>query len=174
MVKDVMPGGKYQLGPPALGLEQAGAKGVVLATETLRDTLIRELSNSSQVVKAGGKLNLNLVDEANQFVQFLKQVKNPTLQEMNKGLEILKLQGRNVKPIADQVIKAAQTSFQQLRDHLGRWSGATAKTTIAGKTMSLDFMHSAEGTKFFQSLSRADQEKFAEFDRVQSRALMKK
>lgn len=41
--------------------------------------------------------------------------------------------------------------------------------TIGGKTIDLDFIHSSAGTKFFESLSKADQVKLATWDHVQSR-----
>lgn len=44
--------------------------------------------------------------------------------------------------------------------------------TVGGKTLTLDQMHSADGTKFFQSLSPADQEKFSAFDKIQSQIQM--
>jgi hypothetical protein len=45
---------------------------------------------------------------------------------------------------------------------------------VGGRTMTLDEMHSAEGTKFFMKLPKEEQMKFSEFDRNESRKLIPK
>lgn len=52
--------------------------------------------------------------------------------------------------------------------------GVKPTITVGGKTIDLDFMHSAEGTKFFKTLSPADQVRLSQWDSAQSRALIGK
>ena len=85
--------------------------------DALKDFLIQELPKSGGTTRG---LNLGAVNEAEEFVQFLQDIKNPTLADMHRGLELLKLQGKDVNPILDLINKP--TTYKQFRDDLGRFS----------------------------------------------------
>ena len=108
------------------------------------------------------------------FLESIIKPKAPTLTERISGVEpAVKTEG--VKPTE---VKAEAKAVDPVRQAMQpkapvKTEAPGAKTTtIAGKTMDLDFMHSAEGTKFFQQLSKANQEAFAKFDREMSRKLI--
>ncbi len=91
------------------------AKGLA-PEDALKDYLIEELPKSAGTEK---NINLDLLVEADDFVEFLKDIKNPTMAELNRGLELLKLQDKNVASIIEIINKP--TTYEQLRDTLGRF-----------------------------------------------------
>ncbi|HEY9826346.1 MAG TPA: hypothetical protein V6D19_12935 [Stenomitos sp.] len=82
--------------------------------DALKEFLIDELPKSS------GNLNMSAETEIGDFIDFLKETKNPTLSEMNKGLELMKLQGKDVESILKLINEP--TSYKILRDKLGRFA----------------------------------------------------
>lgn len=76
------------------------------------------------------------------------------LQKDREAYQALKVQETQAK----QAVKDAKTPKPTI--------------TVGGKTVDLDFIHSAQGTDFFKTLSPEDQKAFATFDHEQSRALI--
>lgn len=103
-----------------LGLGAIGMKGGVSAKDIFKDNLIAALEKGAPKLNAA--LDTKLVQEADDLLQYLKEQKNPSWSFMNRALEVLRLQGVNVKPIADQVYRQAAGEFSQIRDALGRFT----------------------------------------------------
>ena len=83
--------------------------------DQLRDYLIDQLPKSS------GKLNLEIEDEAGNFVDYLKDTATINAQDVNRAMEILRLQGKTdvIETLRKQLGAAPRT---QGRDDLGRFA----------------------------------------------------
>lgn len=108
-------------GLPLGAAEKVGAKAVFGATDIMKDALLAELEKHPQSLKSIMNVPNQLLKEKDNFVQFLKEVKNPSMEEMKKGMEIVKLIGGDTKSIADKVLAEGQTQLKQLRDAIGRF-----------------------------------------------------
>jgi hypothetical protein len=82
--------------------------------DQVRDFLIDQLPKSS------GKLNLEIEQEAADFVDYLKDAKAISSQDVNRALEILRLQGKTdiIERLRGQLGAAAQYN----RDNVGRFA----------------------------------------------------
>jgi hypothetical protein len=102
------------------GTAKAVGKAGVAATDIMKDALLSKLRQGAP--KLGNALDTNLSSEAEEFVKFLQEIPNPTIAQMNKGLEILKRQGHDVSKISDDIIEATRREYEQARDLFGRFA----------------------------------------------------
>jgi hypothetical protein len=84
--------------------------------DQLRDYLIEHLPKSS------GKLNLDIEDEAENFVQYLKDTPTINAQDVNRAMEILRLQGKTdiIETLRKQLGAASDRIYK--RDDVGRFA----------------------------------------------------
>lgn len=101
---------------PALGVSKVG----ITAADIMKDALLVKLREGAP--KLSNAVDTKLADEADEFIKFLEETPNPTIAQMNRGLEILKRQGHNVSKLADDIITATRSEYEQARDALGRWT----------------------------------------------------
>lgn len=111
--------------PSPLGKAKAAVKGgesAIRAGEQLKDELIALLGKGSPTFSKGMNLPANIADEAQYALKNLKNKANPSDDDFRDALEVARLLGHNVSTIADDYIRAMQTSVEQLRDKLGRYT----------------------------------------------------
>lgn len=103
--------------PGGIGL--GVAKGGMRAADIMKEALLGKLRQTAP--KLSNALDTKLADEGDDFIKFLEETPNPTIAQMNRGLEILKRQGHDVSEISERIIKATRQEYDQARDTLGRW-----------------------------------------------------
>lgn len=112
-------GKEFNIDPNAVG--GTIRKGTLEAADFLKDYLIAELRNPS--FKAAMNADNKLLEEGEEFAKFLMTHRGKlSMSDMNRGLEILRLQGVNVNKALDRIIADAESSVKQLRDTLGRFT----------------------------------------------------
>lgn len=97
-----------------------GGPSKILPNEVLRDAIIKKL-DADAPVKALTAPD-GLFTEAKDLAQYFKDVKNPSPENIQRAMEVLRLLGHDVKPIQAAYLEAAQTAFKQLRDDIGRYT----------------------------------------------------
>lgn len=111
--------GKPMTIDPTMGMgsiEKVTGKVAIEGADLMKDFLIHNLP------KVGKNLNPDIEGEASEFVDFLKTYKGKLpLSDMSKGMEILRLQGKNVEPIFQRLTDTGSDALGQLRDVLGRF-----------------------------------------------------
>ena len=86
--------------------------------EQLKDKMLADLQ------KPNPKANLNMALETDKddFIEFLQDAKNPTYQDIVRGLELLKLDGKDTTLFSEALSSTNPTEY--LRDKLGRYAGS--------------------------------------------------
>lgn len=101
------------------------AKGGIKAADIMKEGLIDMLRK--HVPKMDNAMQPQLMRDANDFLEWLTQTRNPTIAQMNRGLEILRRQGKDVSKLSDDIIEATRREYEQVRDALGRYAGKRRK-----------------------------------------------
>jgi hypothetical protein len=106
------------------GLSTKDVSGVTREKlDQVKDYLIEQLPKSS------GKLNLDIEAEAADLVEYLQDAKTVTARDVNRGLEVLRLQGKT--DIVEKLRRQLGATSQFNRDDAGRFAAKTVRTALA-------------------------------------------
>lgn len=100
---------------PGLSTKSVISKDVL---DELKDEMIKKLEQPNPK----GRLSMALESDKEEYLEFLRDMKNPSYQDIARGLELLKLDGKDASLFTDTLSNS--NPLQYLRDNKGRYAGS--------------------------------------------------